>query len=60
LIPVLGGSPPVYRHQGTANTAWVDGHVTAERPEKLEAVANTEGGKPTRDGIDRYLYWNLR
>lgn len=60
LIPALGGTPPVYRHNRSTIIAWADGHVKSEGPGKLEAIADAEGGKPTGDGIDCYQYWNLR
>jgi prepilin-type processing-associated H-X9-DG protein len=60
LIPALGGTPPVYPHQGQATVAFVDGHVGMMPRETLEASADTESGQRLGSGIDRFLYWNLR
>lgn len=60
LLVAPNGTPPVYRHDGSANVAWADGHVGAAPRETLEATIAAEGGKATRDGIDRFRYWNLR
>jgi len=60
LLVAPDGTPPVYRHEGSANVAWADGHVGAAPRETLEATIASEGGKATRDGIDRFRLWNLR
>jgi len=60
LVPALGGSSPEYRHSGTANVAWLDGHVKSTKQAQLEASAEEEAGKPLVSGIDRFLHWNLR
>lgn len=60
LLVAPNGTPPVYRHDGSANVAWADGHVGAASRETLEITIASEGGKATSDGIDRYRFWNLR
>ncbi len=52
-----------FRHRGTANVAWCDGHVTAERPSRIDH-ANQYRGDPKKYNIgwfgpsERNGYWN--
>lgn len=58
LVPVLGGTPPAYRHGKIANTGWLDGHVKMMTAEKLESSsAGDDAGAGS--GIDAYPYWKL-
>ncbi|RYD83473.1 MAG: prepilin-type N-terminal cleavage/methylation domain-containing protein [Verrucomicrobiaceae bacterium] len=54
-----------FRHRGTANVAWCDGHVSAEHPSRIDH-ANKYGGDAKKNNIgwfgptDNNGYWNPR
>jgi prepilin-type processing-associated H-X9-DG protein len=58
LVPVLGGTPPVYRHSHSANVVWLDGHVKSMAQPKLEEAPGIEDGQALSSGIDAFRYWN--
>ncbi|MCC2668767.1 MAG: prepilin-type N-terminal cleavage/methylation domain [Armatimonadetes bacterium] len=60
LVPALGGSPPVYRHDQRVIVGWLDGHASMMRREQLEQTAESESGKRLGSGIDAFPHWNLR
>ncbi|MCC2668768.1 MAG: prepilin-type N-terminal cleavage/methylation domain [Armatimonadetes bacterium] len=60
LVPALGGSPPVYRHERRINVSWLDGHAKSEAAGVLEETAVSENGARLGSGIDAFTYWNLR
>lgn len=58
LVPVLGGTAPVYRHYERSNVGWLDGHVKSMSARELEDAPEVEDGKTLGSGIDAYRYWN--
>lgn len=56
-IPGWSMGVPAYRHLGTTNVAFVDGHVKAMSFPQLEARKDSEGGVAL-SGADTAVLWN--